>query len=334
MQRLLSRFSIAILTTIPMMGASVPEVIPHLPVLFERNAGENAGAFPVLARGKGYALLLGRDRMQLRRPGAGAATIRFAGASPNAAAELLLPSAVIVNDYTGARKNWVSGAGTWQQAQYRGLFPGVDLTFYGNNGEIEYDARIQPGADPSRIAFTCEGDRPPQLAASGDLTIPVGAGAVTWRKPVAYQTIGDQRVPVQVRFIVRGRRIGFGVRGWDKQYPLVIDPTLSFSTYLGGSGSEFSRAIGADSSGNIYLAGITSSGDLPVTAASFQSAYKGGSEYGAPSDAFVAKLNPTATALIYITYLGGTGIDWALGVAADNSGNAYVTVLRIRPTSP
>jgi uncharacterized protein (TIGR03437 family) len=331
MRRFLSpQFLIAIFPAVSIQAAPIPKVSPRLPVLFERNTGESAAAFPILARGKGYALLLGRSQIQLRRPGAGPATIRFTGASPNAAAELMVPSTTIVNDYTEARKHWVSGAATWQEAQYRELYPGIDLLFYssnnsGNNSELEYDARIRPGADPGRIAFTCEGERPPRIAPSGDLTIPLGSGTVTWRKPVAYQTIGDRRVPVNVQFAVHGRRIGFSARGWDKRYPLVIDPTLNFSTYLGGSGSDFSRAIGVDSFGNIYLAGITSSGDLPVTAASFQSAYKGGSAYGAPGDAFVAKLNPTATALIYITYLGGTGIDWALGVAADNSGNAYVT---------
>lgn len=305
-------------------AASVPEISSRLPVLFERNTSENSSAFPLLARGKGYALLLGRAELQLRQPGAGSTTIRFTGASPNVTAEPLMPSATLFNDYTGGRKHWFSGAPTWQQAQYRGLYPGVDLLFYGIDGQIEYDARIEPGANPDRIAFTCQNGQP-HLTASGDLTIPLGPGTVTWRKPVAYQTVGGRRVPVEAWFTVKGRRIGFGTRGWDRRYPLVIDPTLNFSTFLGGSGSDFSRAIAVDSSGNIYVAGITSSGDLPVTAASYQSAYKGGSEYGAPSDAFVAKLNPAATALIYITYLGGTGIDWALGVAADNSGNAYVT---------
>ncbi len=241
-------------------------------------------------------------------------------------AEPLDPSTAVINDYTGARSRWTTGAPAWQQAQYRNVYPGIDLVFYGNNGEIEYDARIQPGANPQTIAFESEGAVRPRISASGDLILPVGRGTVTWRKPSAYQTIGGRRVAVDAWFTVKGRGIGFGAAAWDHRYPLVIDPTLNFSTFLGGSGQEFSRAIAVDASGNIYIAGITSSGDLPVTAASYQSAYKGGSGYGAPSDAFVAKLNPSASALIYITYLGGSsGIDWALGVAADSAGSAYVT---------
>jgi uncharacterized protein (TIGR03437 family) len=306
------------------MAASAPAMSSRIPVLFERNTGENASAFPFLARDKGYALLLGRDRLQLRLRGA-VTTIRFAGANANAAQDLLAPSATLLNDYTGPREHWVSGAPTWQQAQYRGLYDGIDLLFYGKNGELEYDARLKPGADPDRIAFACDCGPALRITEAGDLTIPLGAGTVTWRKPIAYQTIGDRRVAVDARFTLHDGRIGFGVRKWDRRYPLVIDPTLVFSTYLGGSGSDFARAIAVDSAGNVYMAGATSSGNLPVTAASYQSSYKGGSDYGAPSDAFVAKLNPTATALTYITYLGGTGVDWALGVTTDSAGDTYVT---------
>ncbi len=307
-------------------GAAPNAAIPRMPVLFERNSAESARVFPVLAREKGYSLLLGQAGMQLRQAGAAPTTIRFAGAAQSAPPELVEPSATVVNDYTGPRERWSVAAPTWHAAVYREIYPGIGLRFYGTGGEIEYDAQLRPGADPSSIGFTCDCSTPPYLTPSGELSISLGSGTVAWRKPVAYQTVGDRRVPVEARFTLRGRRIGFHVRGWDKRYPLVIDPSLSFSTFLGGSGAEFIRGIAVDTAGNVYVAGITSSGDLPVTAASYQSAYKGGSDFGAPSDAFVAKLNPAATALTYITYLGGrTGIDWALSVAADSSGNAYIT---------
>ena len=309
-------------SAVPLIAVTAPaaQVRARFPVLFERNSGE----FPLMARGQGYALLLGRGEVQLRQPGAGTATIRFTGSSQGSTPEPLVPSASLVNDYTGGQANWRAGAPTFEQAQYRNLYPAIDLLFYGNGGQIEYDARVSPGGDPRRIVLTCEG-LTPRLEASGDLLLPLGNGSVTWHKPVAYQTIGGRRVAVDAAFTVKGRRVGFRVREWDRRYPLVIDPTLSFSTFLGGSGSDFLRGVAVDSSGNVYVAGCTSSGDLPVTAASYQSAYKGGSQFGAPSDAFVAKLNPTATAIAYITYLGGTSIDWATAIAVDSSGNAYVT---------
>lgn len=320
--RMVASCSLVVLAVfaVPPMAASATAVKARLPVLFERNGGE----FPLLGRGQGYALLLGRGELQLRQPGAGTATIRFTGGSQGSAPEPLAPSNTLVNDYTGGRANWRAGAPTWEQAQYRNLYPGIDLLFYGNGGQIEYDARVSPGGDPRRIVFTCEG-LVPRLEASGDLSLPLGKGSVTWHKPVAYQTVGGRRVAVEAAFTVKGRRVGFRVRGWDRRYPLVIDPTLSFSTFLGGSGSDFLRGVAVDSSGNVYVTGCTSSGDLPVTAASFQSAYKGGSQFGGPADAFVAKLNPTATAITYITYLGGTGVDSGWAIAADSSGNAYVT---------
>ena len=295
---------------------------PRLPVLFERNTGGDADAFPLLARGKGYALLLGPGEMQLRRAGAGSAVLTFAGASR--APQPIEPSPTLLNDYTGGTKHWTSGAPTWRQAGYRELYPGIDLLFYGDNGEIEYDARVRPGANPSKIAFLCRGVTP-QLMPSGDLRLALGTGSVTWRKPVAYQVVDGRQVAVEAWFEVKGRTIHFGTRGWDRRYPLVIDPTLTFSTFLGGSGLDFLKGVAADSSGNVYVAGFTASGDLPVTASSYQSAYKGGGYPGNPADCFIAKLNAAGTALTYVTYLGGTSLDGATAIAADSSGNAYVT---------
>ena len=313
-----------LLSALPLLAVTATQMTPHLPVLFERNTGDTANTYPLEARGKGYALLLGRGQVQLRQPGAGSTTMRFAGAA-NLPAEPLEPSATLVNDYTGPKSRWTTGAPTWQQAEYRGVYPGIDLLFYGNNGEIEYDARIQPGSDPKRIAFTCEGADPPRVNAAGDLLLPLGKGTATWHKPSAYQTIGNRRVAVDAWFTVKGRRIGFGTGAWDHRYPLTIDPTLTFSTFLGGSGSDFLRNIAVDASGNIYIVGSTSSGDLPVTASSYQSAYKGGTGYSIPADAWLAKLNPAGTAVTYITYLGGTGLDWGFAIATDSSGAAYVT---------
>ena len=153
----------------------------------------------------------------------------------------------------------------------------------------------------------------------------MGRGTVTWRKPSAYRTWRPPRCGV-AWFPVKGWRIGFGAAAWDHRFPLVIDPTLNFSTFLGGSGQEYSRAIAVDDLRQHLHRRHHQFGRFAGHLRSHQSAYKGGSGYGAPSDAFVAKLNPSASALIYITYLGGaTGIDWALGVAADSAGSAYVT---------
>jgi uncharacterized protein (TIGR03437 family) len=312
------------------MAAPATAVKARLPVLFERNGGE----FPLLARGQGYALLLGRGELRLRQAGAGTATIRFAGASQRPSPEPMLPSNTLVNDYTGGQANWRAGAPAWERAEYRNLYPEIDLLFYGNGGQIEYDALVSPGGDPRRIVFACEGVAP-RLEASGDLSLPLGKGSVTWHKPVAYQTIGGRRVAVEAAFTVKGRRVGFSVRAWDRRYPLTIDPTLSFSTFLGGSGSDYLRGIAVDASGNVYVSGSTSSGDLPVTAASYESAYKeGGAGYGGPRGAFVAKLNATATAITYITYLGGTVLDSATAITADSSGNAYVTGFTDSPDFP
>ncbi|HEX3879442.1 MAG TPA: SBBP repeat-containing protein, partial [Bryobacteraceae bacterium] len=331
MRSLSAALLFSLIPALPAAAAPNLQNIPRLPVLFERNSGANAQAFPVRAREKGYSLLLGRGGMQIQAVGDAPVAIRFRNAV-TVEPELADPSAAVVNDYRGARANWVSGTPTWQAAEYRNAYAGINLRFYGSNGDVEYDARVSPGADPSQIEFSFDGAIP-TLTTAGDLATPIGRDRMIWRKPVAYQMIGGRKEPVEARFEVHGKRVGFHLGQWDRSRELIIDPTLTFSTFLGGSGSEFARAIAVDASGNVYITGATSSGDLPVNAASYQSAYKGGG-FGSPQDAFVAKLNPTGTALTYITYLGGTGIDWGLAIAADSGGDAFVTGFTDSPDFP
>ncbi len=305
-------------------SAASASAIPGLPILF-RNAPVEAGSPGYLTRGNGYELRLGADRLELRMAGGARSTIRFAGAAPGAAPEAFGQPAARVNDYIGSRALWVTDAPAWREVRYRGVYPGIDLRFYGKDGAIEYDAIVNPGADPSRIAFDLDGGARARITSAGDLAIAIGSATVTWRRPLAYQEIGGRRIAVEASLVLKGRRAGFHLGKWDRRYTLTIDPTLTFSTFFGGTGNEVGRGIAVDASGNIYIAGATSSGDLPVTGTSNQPSYKGGSEYGAPSDAFVAKLNGAGTAVVYVTYLGGTNIDWATAIAVDSGGNAYVT---------
>ncbi len=299
--------------------------VSGLPILFQQAAPDSAGGSSYLARGRGYSLRLGAVGLQLRSANGASTVIRFAGRVAGVAPEASGPPAARVNDYTGSRTRWVTDAPAWNEVRYRGVYPGIDLRFYGKDGAMEYDALVEPGADPSRIGFDFDGPAKMRMTPAGDLAIAVGSATVTWRKPMAYQEIDGRRVAVEASLVLKGHRAGFQIGKWDRRYSLTIDPTLTFSTLLGGSGNEVGRGIAVDASGNVYIAGATSSGDLPVTGSSSQPSYKGGSEYGAPSDAFVAKLNATGTAISYVTYLGGTNIDWATAIAVDSSGNAYVT---------
>jgi hypothetical protein len=215
---------------------------------------------------------------------------------------------------------WRTNVPHYSRIRYRDVYPGIDLVFYGSGTSLEYDFVVRPGADPSRIRLAYHGTGPLTVDRGGDLVAVAGGSELRLRKPVVYQEISGERVPVTSSYEVAGgahqARVKLGA--YDTTRAVVIDPTLSYSTYLGGTASDQANGIAVDSSGSAYITGSANSLDFPL-AAPMQ-----GTNPGAP-DVFVAKLNPAGTALVYSTYIGGTGSDSSSGIALDSSGNAYVT---------
>jgi uncharacterized repeat protein (TIGR01451 family) len=212
---------------------------------------------------------------------------------------------------------WISGIPQFAQVRYFNVYPGVDLLFYGNRRQLEYDFLVVPGADPAAIRVAFEGADKLAIDPQGNLTLHLASTRLRFRKPVAYQDAGGTRVEIAASYVLEGAaQIRFNLAPYDVRQPLIIDPILEYSTYLGGSGDDYANAIALDSAGNIYVAGETSSPDFP-TVAPFLST-------GSGSDAFVAKINAAGTALIYSTYLGGSATDYARGIAVDSVGNVYV----------
>jgi uncharacterized protein (TIGR03437 family) len=288
---------------------------------FERNIGQASPEIKYLVRAQGYTLLLSERGLRYQLPDRSSTpAIEFVGAATHPSLDAIDPTSTLVNDYTGPRNSWVTGAPCWSSIRYRNLYPGVDLMFYGQGSHLEYDVSVEPGGDPAQMAFALDSSMKPKIDAAGDLQLAVSSGTLTWHKPVAYQLIADRREPVDASFALSGNRVSFRVASFDRRYPLIIDPSLGFATYYGGSGLNNARGIAVDSSGNVLIAGGTTSGNLPgLSASSFQVDYMGS------MDAFVAKMNGSGTALEWVTYLGGTGRDVAIAMAVDSSGNAYVT---------
>jgi hypothetical protein len=221
------------------------------------------------------------------------------------------------------RKKWRAGIPTYARVKYRGVYPGVDLVFYGDRRQLEHDFVIAPGTDPAVIALAFEGAQNLEINDQGDLVLRSSGGEVCLHKPQIYQQGVRGREAVAGNYVVKaGGRVGFEVARYDVAKPLVIDPVLSYSTYLGGTnGDDFGNAIAVDKvAGTAYVAGETLSTNFPVTALANKTSPPGG-----PEDVFVTKLNAAGTALIYSTYLGGNGTDRAFGIALDSLGNAYVT---------
>jgi hypothetical protein len=237
--------------------------------------------------------------------------ITFPGAKPGV--EPLGESASYpVSYYLASAQSWQSGM-RWERVRYRQIYPGIDLVLLTNGGQLEYNLEIRPGADPSRIRIRYHGAAV-QLNKKGDLVIRIGQEEMLQRRAFAFQD--DFHRTIECAYHLEHGDITLRLGRYDPRRTLTIDPVLNFSTYLGGPYYDAIYALAADSAGNVYLTGETSSGSL-----------SGGSTQPARSsrDAWVAKLNSSGSQLLYLVYLGGSGNDSGRRIAVDSSGNAYVT---------
>ncbi len=221
---------------------------------------------------------------------------------------------------------WRSGIPNFGRLLAHNVYPGIDLAYYGTGSALEHDFIVNPGADYHQISVSFTGQDSIAQDADGNLLLKTGGNELRLNAPRAYQRGDHEQRTVASRFDLAGSTATIAVTGaYDHAKPLVVDPTLVYSTYLGGSALEMGRKVVTDSSGNAYVAGGTASADLP-TVAPYQGTYGGdGTDYGDGTyDAFVAKINPGGTSFAYATYLGGSETDTALGIAIDSAGNAYV----------
>lgn len=279
------------------------------------------------ARGATAAVLRGRPTPA--RSSARTLSVGFLGASAGVrlVAGHQLPGRVnylIGND----RRRWQTNIATFSGAAYRGVWPGIDASFSGSQRQLEYVFTVAPGADPGRIRLGYGGQSGLRLDRSGNLIVAAGTqGTMRQLAPHAYQVANGRRLTVASRYVLSGGRVTITLGAYDHRQALVIDPTvtLAYSTYIGGMGVDFGTGIAVDSAGSAYVTGATGSTDFPVTPGAFQTTYPGQLQA-----AFVSKLNPAGTALLYSTYLGGTRARLGLGdagngIAVDSAGSAYVT---------
>jgi hypothetical protein len=312
--------------------AQVLKTFGQLPLMFEPNVGQTDPRVRFIARGPGYGLFLTPDEAVLsfvRQPsktGEPAATsvlrMRLSGtvSSPKIVGTESLPGKS--NYFVGKdAAKWHQGVPQYARVKYEGVYPGVDLVYYGNQGELEYDFAVSPGADPRAVRLAFAGAEKVALEA-GDLMLSTRNASVRLHAPHVYQMNGGAHETVDARFVLLSQNeAGFAIGDYDHTRMLVIDPVLTYSTYLGGSGTESAPRIAVDSAFNFYVAGTTTSTDFPGTGASsnaYQKSLKGA------SNAFVAKFNSSGSTLQFATYLGGSGMDTAAGLAIDAAANVYV----------
>lgn len=388
----------------------------NLPLSFESNRGQTDPRVKFLSRAGNRMLWLTTDEavlavggisqpsraaakksatLQENRVAPAVLRMKFVGANISPTIEGEGRQTGIVNYFAGKPDEWRTKIPTYARVRYRGLYPGIDLIFYGNNRELEYDLVVAPGADPGQIKLAIAGAERIRIDAEGNLVLKTSQGEMIQQKPKIYQRKETKLAEVSGGYVITGKdEVGFRLGSYDPHAAVVIDPVLRYSTFLGGSsdidrgnaiavdssnravvvgftcsqdfplsggitppssrfcsvfvtkldftGSHlvFSTVLGdnasgagvaLDSIGNIYITGVTRSSGFPTTPGAFQGTFAGGFSNG---DAFVTKLNPTGSALLYSTFLGGDNDDEGLGIAVDSVGNAYVTGFTLSKNFP
>jgi beta-propeller repeat-containing protein/beta-propeller uncharacterized protein DUF5122 len=304
-----------------------------LPLSFTPNAGQVDPQVRYSAQGSGFGVAFtpGEMLFSFEKGRRGHVLgIRFLGASPEAALTARSPLPGTVNFLVGKQADWRIGLPTFQQIVYQGVWPGIDVVVSGGGGTLKYEFHVAPGSAVSDVRLAYEGGGRLSLTGAGDLLIKTPLGTLRDARPVSYQLIGGRRVEVSSRYIPGSDgNYGFALgKGYDPSRAVVIDPSLQYSSFLGGSSGEAGLGIAVDQAGHAYVTGGTSSADFPITPGAFDTTHNGN------GDAFISKLTPDGSALAYSTFLGGTdkgypgyGIDGGFAITIDEAGHAYVTGL-------
>jgi hypothetical protein len=300
----------------------------RLPLSFEPNRGQAAPRVRFLARNDAYSLYLTADEMALAPRGAAASALRIKllGANPRPRS-YGLDELEGKSNYLAGRdpSRWRTDVPNYGRVKYEGVYAGVDVVYYGTERQLEYDFNLAPGADAGLIRLRVEGASKVRVDEGGDLVLSTPAGEVRQRAPRAFQEVEGARREVSCRYVRRGAALyGFELGDYDRARPLVIDPVLAYSTYLGGTAYDEGTSVAVDAQGNAYVTGHTSSFDFPVTPGAAQRVNRSSSTTHDSYDAFVVKLNASGTARLYSTYLGGNADDRGTSIAVDASGQAHV----------
>jgi len=315
-----------------------------LPLAFEANRGQTDSRVKFLARGEGYtAFLTDSEAVMVLRSGTkfndagskntlhgsdriedtGSSSIlrmRISGASPNPKIQTLEELEGHRNYFIGNDpQKWRSDVPLYKKVRFESVYPGIDLLYYGTQGQLEYDFVISPHADPNRIQLTFSGANRLFVDEKGDLQIDAGTGKIIFHKPAISQHENGVLLPVRGAFKIVGDKVSFDLGKYDRDRELIIDPSLIYATYLSGGTSDSAQAITVDNSGYAYITGWTESTDFPTTAGAYRTTSAGG------QDIFITKLNTTGSGLVYSTYLGGSQDDYSYGIVLDSADNAYIT---------
>lgn len=313
-------------------------LIGKVPMFFEENQGQTAPEVKYLARGSGYNLYLTSDAAVLtvhhsRKKETSTVRMQLVGANADSVVNGLDQLEGKSNYFIGNEPaKWQRDVAQFARVQYQEVYPGINLVYYGNQGSLEYDFEVQPGADPRQVELSFDGAEAVGISHAGDLVLRLADGSIQFHAPVLYQSVNGVKRSVSGSFELAGKnRVRFAVGDYDPRRALVIDPLLTYSTYLGGGRDEACSvilgtnvpvsgcpAVAVDAALNMYLVGVTDSTDFPPQPGVLGS-LKG------TANIFVTKFNSAGNTLLFSTYIGGNGIDYSAGVAVDAGFDIFVS---------
>ena len=332
----------------PQARVKILDVYKDLPLSFEANHGQADGRVLFLSRTSDFTLFLTADEavLAVHNMSNAARALDRIEKLQSSVGKALLDAKPVASDVLRVRlrnanpglrvvgtdelpgtsnyfigndpAKWKNNVPTYAKVKYENVYPGIDLVYYGNHKQLEYDFILSPGADPRSIVLDASGPQRVEMDRNGDVVFKMDGNKIRWHKPIAYQEKNGSRLEIAARYMITNENlVSFEIGDYDATRPLYIDP-LIYSTYLGGKGGDSAQSIAVDTSGNVYLTGVTASINFP-TMNPIQPTN------GGALDAFITKINSAGTALVYSTYLGGSGLDSGQSIAVDGQGNAYVT---------
>lgn len=304
--------------------AQAKAALAGLPLHFEENQGQWKSGVRYAARGNGYTVALTGRGATLAVGGGRHIEMTLEHANRNARVEPDGRLKLRTDYYLGDRSHWHARIASYSRVRYGQIYPGIDLVYYGTQSQLEYDFVLSPGADPRAVRMKFDAASRLSLNPEGDLVINGGEGTVIEKRPVIYQQdpASSARAEVQGGYVLLGRNtVGLRLERYDPKRALVVDPVLAYSTYMGGSLTDYITAVQTDNQGNLYVAGATGTSDLVAGSSAYSTANEG------DLDIFLAVIDNApgaAYGVTYLTYIGGTHDDIPLALAVDPSQNMYV----------
>ena len=301
--------------------------LSRLPLIFEENRGQGATTARYVAKTFRGELEVGPARIEIPSKGVGpgpAIGLEFVGGDAAAPVSVVERLPGRSNYLIGADpRHWIRGAEHAGKIRFDDVYPGIDVVYYGNVQRLEYDFEVAPEADPDQIRMRVDGPAKPLVTKLGDLVVDDGERTIRLRKPVVFQEEDEERTLIAANYRIDAHGdVGFEIGAYDRARPLIIDPILETSTFLGGPAEDAVSDLTLDEQGNIYITGVTRSTGI-ATEQAYKTSYQ--ADGFGQSDGFVAKLDPSGSQLLFLTYIGGRKDETPHGIAVDSQGSILVT---------